>query len=222
MGTRGVPASYGGFETFAEELGCRLAARGHDVTVYGRSHVVDADRRAHRGMRLRVLPAIRHKYLDTVSHTALSVLDGLARRFDIVLICNVANAPFALVPRLTGAKVVLNVDGLEWERRKWNRLGRCVLPCVRLAGAQAAGRPRLRCPSDRPRGTGSATGDRPSTSRTATTRDGSRRARRWHGSGSSRVATSSSSAGSSPRTTPQPCSTPIARRVASPGWASRS
>ena len=41
-----------------------------------------------------------------------------------MLICNVANAPFALVPRLTGAKVVLNVDGLEWERGKWNRIGR--------------------------------------------------------------------------------------------------
>ena len=75
-------------------------------------------------MRLRVLPTIRHKYLDTVSHTALSVVDGLLRRFDVVLICNNANAPFALVPRLGGAKVVLNVDGLEWERGKWNRLGR--------------------------------------------------------------------------------------------------
>src|SRR4249920_1486697 len=100
MGTRGVPASYGGFETFAEELGSRLAARGHDVTVYGRSHVIEPDRREYRGMRIRVLPAIRHKYLDTVSHTALSVLDGLVRRFEIVLICNNANAPFAITPRL--------------------------------------------------------------------------------------------------------------------------
>jgi glycosyltransferase involved in cell wall biosynthesis len=124
MGTRGVPARYGGFETFAEELGARLAARGHEVTVYGRSHVIESDRREYRGMRLRVLPAIRHKYLDTVSHTALSVLDGLLRSFEIVLICNNANAPFALVPRLGGAKVVLNVDGLEWQRGKWNRLGR--------------------------------------------------------------------------------------------------
>jgi glycosyltransferase involved in cell wall biosynthesis len=124
MGTRGVPASYGGFETFAEELGSRLAALGHEVTVYGRSHVIGGDRREYRGMRIRVLPAIRHKYLDTVSHTALSVLDGLLRRFEVVLICNNANAPFALVPRLGGAKVVLNVDGLEWQRGKWNRLGR--------------------------------------------------------------------------------------------------
>jgi glycosyltransferase involved in cell wall biosynthesis len=124
MGTRGVPAAYGGFETFTEELGARLVARGHDVTVYGRSHVIPADLHEHRGMRLRIFPTIRHKYLDTVAHTGLSVLDGLIRRFDVVLICNNANAPFALVPRLGGAKVVLNVDGLEWQRGKWNRLGR--------------------------------------------------------------------------------------------------
>lgn len=124
MGTRGVPAAYGGFETFAEELGARLAARGHDVTVYGRSHVVPGGLREHRGMRLRILPSIRHKYLDTVAHTGLSVLDGLIRRFDIVLICNNANAPLAIIPRLGGARVALNVDGLEWQRGKWNRLGR--------------------------------------------------------------------------------------------------
>jgi len=124
MGTRGVPAAYGGFETFAEELGARLAARGHAVTVYGRAHVVPDGLREHRGIRLRVLPTIRHKYLDTVAHTALSVLDGLFRGFDVVLICNNANAPLALVPRLAGAKVALNVDGLEWQRGKWNRLGR--------------------------------------------------------------------------------------------------
>jgi glycosyltransferase involved in cell wall biosynthesis len=150
MGTRGAPASYGGFETFAEELGARLTARGHDVTVYGRSHFVDHRRTAHRGMRLRVLPAVRHKYLDTVSHTALSVLDGLRHRFDVVLLCNSANVPFALVPRLGGARVALNVDGLEWERGKWNVLGRgyyraCVwlapkLPIVLVTDAQAIAR----------------------------------------------------------------------------------
>ena len=123
-GTRGVPAAYGGFETLAEQLGSRLVARGHQVTVYGRSHVVPAGLREYRGMRLRVLPTIRHKYLDTVAHTAISVLDTLPRRFDIVLICNNANAPFALVPRLTGAKVALNVDGLEWKRGKWGLAGR--------------------------------------------------------------------------------------------------
>ena len=124
IGTRGVPAAYGGFETFAEELGARLAERGHEVTVYGRRHVIPADLREYRGMQLRVLPTIRHKYLDTVVHTALSVVDVLPRRVDMVLICNNANAPFAMIPRLTGAKVVLNVDGLEWQRGKWGVAGR--------------------------------------------------------------------------------------------------
>jgi exopolysaccharide biosynthesis WecB/TagA/CpsF family protein len=124
MGTRGIPAAYGGFETFAEELGARLADRGHSVTVYGRSHSVAPTLTEHRGMHIRVLPTIRHKYFDTVANTALSVVDGLPRRFSVVLMCNNANAPFAVVPRLGRAKVVLNVDGLEWERGKWNRAGR--------------------------------------------------------------------------------------------------
>jgi glycosyltransferase involved in cell wall biosynthesis len=134
IGTRGVPAAYGGFETFAEELGSRLVMRGHEVTVYGRAHSVPRGMPSHRGMRLRVLPSIRHKYLDTVAHTALSVVDALPRGFDVVLICNNANAPFALVPRLSGARVVLNVDGLEWQRGKWNRLGRAYyLACAWLS-----------------------------------------------------------------------------------------
>jgi len=124
LGTRGVPAAYGGFETFADELGARLAQRGHTVTVYGRSHVVPAGVREYRGIRVRVLPTIRHKYLDTPVHTALSVVDALPRGFDVILICNVANAPFALVPRLTGAMVALNVDGFEWQRRKWGAVGK--------------------------------------------------------------------------------------------------
>ena len=123
VGTRGVPAAYGGFETFAEELGARLVARGHRVTVYGRSHVVPP-LRTYRGMRVRRLPTIRHKYLDTLAHTALSMIDAVPKRFDVVLVCNNANAPFAALPRLSGARVVLNVDGLEWERAKWGRLGR--------------------------------------------------------------------------------------------------
>ena len=124
MGIRGVPASYGGFETFAEELGGRLVARGHEVTVYGRANAIPRGLREHRGMRLRVLPTVSHKYLDTVVHTGLSVTDGLFRRYDIVLICNNANAPFALVPRLGGARVALNVDGLEWQRDKWSATGK--------------------------------------------------------------------------------------------------
>jgi glycosyltransferase involved in cell wall biosynthesis len=124
LGTRGIPANYGGFETFAEELGARLAQRGHEVTVYGRSHYVPSGVTGHRGVGIVVLPTVRHKYLDTIVHTGLSTLHTLTRRYDVVLMCNAANAVFAGWPRLVGTRVALNVDGLERQRRKWNALGR--------------------------------------------------------------------------------------------------
>jgi glycosyltransferase involved in cell wall biosynthesis len=118
LGTRGIPANYGGFETFAEELSVRLAARGHDVTVYCRGR---AGRSTYRGVRLRFLSTIRHKYLDTLAHTLVSTLHLVAHRVDVALYCNGANAIFTVVPRLFGMRVALNVDGLERKRKKWNR-----------------------------------------------------------------------------------------------------
>ena len=52
LGIRGIPANYGGFETFAEECGAGLAARGHDVTVYCRSHYVAPPRERYRGVQV--------------------------------------------------------------------------------------------------------------------------------------------------------------------------
>ncbi len=124
LGTRGVPANYGGFETLAEELGRRLADRGHDVTVYGRRGFVDPELQTHRGMRLVVLPAIRTKHLETVSHTFLSAVHAAFARYDAALLCNAANAPFIPVLRWTGIPVAINVDGLERKRRKWGAAGR--------------------------------------------------------------------------------------------------
>jgi len=124
LGTRGIPASYGGFETFAEHLATRLVARGHEVTVYCRAHYVSPRQMEYHGVRLQVLPTIRHKYFDTVIHTFLSAIHAATRRFDAALICNAANAPFSTILRLTGTPVAINVDGLEHKRKKWNWLGR--------------------------------------------------------------------------------------------------
>ena len=121
LGTRGIPANYGGFETFAEELSTRLAERGHQVTVYCRQRYSHSE---FRGVRLRYLPTIHHKYFDTVAHTAISTLDLLRRRFDVVLYCNAANAVFTLWPRIIGMPTALNVDGLERRRKKWNRIAK--------------------------------------------------------------------------------------------------
>lgn len=124
LGTRGVPANYGGFETFAERLSLNLVAGGVDTTVYCRSHYATATS-PWQGVRLVHLPTIRTKYLDTVVHTALSALHlVLTRGPKDVVLCNAANAPVLLLLRLFRRRVVLNVDGLEWRRSKWGVLGR--------------------------------------------------------------------------------------------------
>ena len=124
LGTRGIPANYGGFETFAEHLSTRLVARGHEVTVYCRAHYVSPRQLEFQGVRLKVLPTIRHKYFDTVVHTFLSALYAAPGRYDVALICNAANAPFASILRVSGTPVALNVDGLEHKRKKWNWIAR--------------------------------------------------------------------------------------------------
>jgi glycosyltransferase involved in cell wall biosynthesis len=121
VGTRGIPANYGGFETFAEEISTRLAVRGHQVTVYCRERFSQP---VYRGVRLQYLPTIRHKYFDTVAHTCVSTLYLLAHRVDVALYCNGANAIFTLWPRMVGVPVALNVDGIERKREKWNRVAK--------------------------------------------------------------------------------------------------
>ncbi|MGH9337433.1 MAG: DUF1972 domain-containing protein, partial [Vicinamibacteria bacterium] len=123
LGTRGIPASYGGFETFAEELSWRLVERGHRITVYCRSHYTPRRMESYRGIRLVVLPTIRHKYLDTVTHSFLSALHTLRQNYDAVLVCNAANSIFVPLIQISGAEVAVNVDGVERKRKKWNRLG---------------------------------------------------------------------------------------------------
>jgi len=125
LGTRGIPARYGGFETLAEELSARLAARGHEVTVYTRVRYAQAGLREHRGARIRVLPTVPTKYFDTVVHGLISAFDAALERYDAILVCNAINAASCFLPRLAGkTRVVLNVDGLERNRRKWNAAGR--------------------------------------------------------------------------------------------------
>ena len=133
LGTRGIPANYGGFETFAEQLATRLAARGRDVTVYCRAGNVDPalDGTTWRGVRLVVLPAPRSKHLETVVHTWRSARHARTQGFEFALVCNSANFLSLPVLRAAGIRTALAIDGIESERRKWGVLGRNV---YRLAG----------------------------------------------------------------------------------------
>ena len=122
VGTRGVPARYGGFETAVEEVGRRLADRGHQVRVYCRGEMTEGDE--FLGMSLVHRPAMKKKSLETLSHTALSVQHLVTHPTDVALVFNAANSPFLPLLRARRIPVATHVDGLEWRRAKWGGNGR--------------------------------------------------------------------------------------------------
>jgi len=127
VGTRGIPNRYGGFEQFAEKISSTLVGRGHEVTVYCRKPFISPDDVYDRRVKRVILPSIHQKHLDTWSGGLLSALHVAFTGNDVVLLCNVANSPFAWFPRVFGKPVVLNVDGLDRRRGKWNAFAQAVL-----------------------------------------------------------------------------------------------
>lgn len=124
IGTRGVPARYGGFETLLEEVGQRLVARGHDVVVYCRPTEHDDDHpSSYLGMELVRIPIVRKRSLETLAHTALTVLHRSLAGVDAALVFNSANSPLLPVIRARRIPIATHVDGLEWKRGKWGPAG---------------------------------------------------------------------------------------------------
>jgi glycosyltransferase involved in cell wall biosynthesis len=128
VGTRGVPARYGGFETCVEEVGRRLAEAGHDVVVYGRrttghDPLIDATGR-YRGMAVVNVPSVNMRATETLSRTAFALPHLLRHRPDVALVFNAANSPLLPVLRTARIPVATHVDGLEWKRAKWVGAGR--------------------------------------------------------------------------------------------------
>jgi glycosyltransferase involved in cell wall biosynthesis len=128
LGTRGIPASYSGFETAVEQLASRLTARGHEVVVYCRPHVVDPTLRTYKGAELVHLRTIQNKYLDTFVHTFFSAMHAArVTRPDVALFFIAGNSPLCLITRWSGIPAVINIDGLDSDRRKWPALAKAYL-----------------------------------------------------------------------------------------------
>ncbi len=124
FGGRGIPSTYSGTETFFIELAPRLVQRGHEVIVYCRKALFKERPPTYRGVRLIYLPSIETKNLGTLTHTLACMIDVLHRNVDAMLVTNVANGFHCVIPRLFRQNCAINVDGIEWKRGKWGRLGK--------------------------------------------------------------------------------------------------
>jgi len=120
LGIRGIPNCYSGFEVCAEEVASRLSKKGHSVTVYCRRHYFNLKSKTYKDIKLIVIPTIKNKYLDTFIHTCLSTFHLLFTNVEIVQYFGVGNSIFTFLPRIFGKKTFINVDGLDWTRKKWS------------------------------------------------------------------------------------------------------
>ncbi len=120
IGSRGIPAQYGGFETFAEELAVRLVKQGVDVTVYceGRS---GPD--TYAGVQLEYVPTPHLGGLTTVLHDFRALWQA-RKKYDVVYMLGYGTSLFCMMPKLAGTEVWMNMDGVEWKRDKWGILGK--------------------------------------------------------------------------------------------------
>lgn len=122
VGSRGFPSTYGGFETFVRHLAPYLVAAGDDVTVYcrdGRTGVAVRD-----GVRCVATRGIEAKCYSTLSYGLTAALHARRERYDAALVLNVANGFFLPMLRRAGIPTAVNVDGIEWRRAKWGRVGK--------------------------------------------------------------------------------------------------
>lgn len=128
IGQKGVPATYGGVEHHVEELGARLAARGHRVDVFCRPSYGRAVEPAHRGMRLRTTWTVGTKHLDAIGPSIVASMYAVADPPDIVHYHALGPALASPVVRaLSRSRVVVTVHGLDHERAKWGPAARRVL-----------------------------------------------------------------------------------------------
>mgnify|MGYP000296171205 CR=1 FL=1 len=137
IGQKGIPAIYGGVERHVENLSAELVRLGHEVTVYCRPYycrnMSDFSNLEHptgcryRGVKLVMLPSIRTKHLDAISHSILASLAAGLSDFDIVHFHGIGPSLVNILPKLTGKKVVSTIHALDYRQKKWGKVARLFL-----------------------------------------------------------------------------------------------
>jgi len=130
LGSRGIPAKYGGFETITQELSTELAKKGFDIFVACETKFFKKNPYAeYKRVKLVYFPIINSiRTISEVIYDTLSVI-WASFKADVIYMLGYASVIALIIPKLLGKIVIVNVDGLEWKRRKFNMVIRFLLRC---------------------------------------------------------------------------------------------
>lgn len=129
IGQKGIPAIAGGVEKHVEKLSTRLAAQGHEVTVYVRSHYTPASLEEFEGVKLVHVPSINTKHLDAITHTLAATLHALFSPYDIIHYQSIGPSILSVIPRLfkPKARTVATFHSRDYTHKKWGFFARTFL-----------------------------------------------------------------------------------------------
>lgn len=151
LGTRGIPNRYGGFEQCAEKIAFYLGKKGHQITVYNPpSHPYNI--KSWNGIKIEkiLFKEWRFTYVNLFLYDYISLKHALSQDFDIILELGYSPCSlFYFLKKNKQAKIVTNMDGLEWKRGKWNIWARKTLQfsetlAVRKSDALVTDNPGIR------------------------------------------------------------------------------
>jgi rhamnosyltransferase len=140
IGSRGIPAAYGGYETIVQEIAPRLSRKGFEVYVSCESRWFKLRSHAnYRGVGLVYFPVIDaiRNLSEVLLYDALCAF-WAAFSADIVYMLAYTSAPTLILPKLCGKTVIVNVDGIEWRRPKYNSFLRFLLHAFEILSTRIA------------------------------------------------------------------------------------
>lgn len=124
IGQKRIPSREGGVEIHVEQIAVRLAALGHDVTVYNRRKKGFPLLNEYKGVRIVNIPTIARKNLDAVVYSFLATIHALFGHYDLIHYHAIGPSVMLAIPHMFGIKTVATVHGLNWKSAKWGRFAK--------------------------------------------------------------------------------------------------
>jgi glycosyltransferase involved in cell wall biosynthesis len=119
IGQKRIPSREGGVEIHVEEIAVRLAAQGHDVTIYNRRRKGFPLLREYKGIKIVNIPTVDRKSLDAVIYSFLATIHTLFQHYDVIHYHAEGPCSMLWIPHLFGIRTVATIHGLDWQRAKW-------------------------------------------------------------------------------------------------------